>query len=306
MISIILPCYNVGRTIGRCLESILLQTYEDYEIIIVDYGSTDETKNVIDSVLANTNKPYHYHYMQNYGKNAALNYGIAQASGEYLFFINGHDFLNQNILQFLYQGLITSQTDFIVCDYRESSYRTREVNVYRTPSDVYVNKFTPDEYITKTCKAVVHSDVRFYRIWGKLYKKELFDDYRLTDDIGSEISLMHSLILKSSQIGTMSYVLYFRTTPPKVPMDMTIAQAYQERIDYLKRRVKKYGAKVILNAYYQYVMALLDIFRYNTNHAVKTDCVTMVNDIIKQYPKCMTKDAVMAYIKKISKNVLTK
>lgn len=305
MISIIIPCYNIGWTIGRCLESILLQTYEDYEIIIVDYGSTDDTKQVIDKVMSGTLQRYHYHCMQNYGKPAALRYGITQASGDYLFFINGHDFLNQNILQFLHHGLVASKVDFIICDYKDAGYHSRQMNVYRTPVDVYVNKHTPDAYITKTCQSNVHSDLRFNRIWGKLFKKELFSGLKFTDDAGAEITLMHNLTLKSTLIGVISNVLYFRTTPPNVVVDMSIAQAYKERTQYIEQHVKKYGTATLNHMCFQYIMALMEVFRCNTDKEIKTDCVRIINDVLQKHPNCLIDDKVSIYVKKITKAYLT-
>jgi glycosyltransferase involved in cell wall biosynthesis len=84
-ISVILPAYNAGKYIGEALQSILVQTIPVDEIIVVDDGSTDNTKEVVSSF------PVRYLYQTNKGTAAALNAGIEQASGDYLAFLDADD-----------------------------------------------------------------------------------------------------------------------------------------------------------------------------------------------------------------------
>lgn len=87
-VSVILPCYNGARWVGQAIESVLAQTYRDFELIIIDDGSTDNSKEIIASYLHD--KRVHYIYQQNKGFSAALNRGIKESNGNLIGFI-GHD-----------------------------------------------------------------------------------------------------------------------------------------------------------------------------------------------------------------------
>ena len=90
-ISIIIPTFNCGDFIYRTIESVFAQTYKNYEIIIVDDGSTDSTKDKID-LISKKGIPINYIYQANAGPAAARNTGIRNAAGEYITFLDADDF----------------------------------------------------------------------------------------------------------------------------------------------------------------------------------------------------------------------
>jgi len=94
-VSVIIPTYNYGKYIETAIESVLSQTYRDYEIIVIDDGSTDNTKDVI---ATNYNKSVRYYYQKNKGASAARNKGIRESNGEYLLFLDADDFIGKNTL----------------------------------------------------------------------------------------------------------------------------------------------------------------------------------------------------------------
>jgi len=88
MISIIIPLYNKERTIRKSVESVLMQNYEDYEIIIVDDGSTDRSVEVVESLQS---EKIHQYRKQNGGPSSARNYGVHKAKGDWLLFLDADD-----------------------------------------------------------------------------------------------------------------------------------------------------------------------------------------------------------------------
>ncbi len=101
MISIIVPCYNVEKYVEKCIDSILSNTYQDFECILIDDCSTDATLEKIEQ----------YQYdpririikkANNQGQSAARNDGIAAANGEFLFFIDADDWISSDCLQYIY------------------------------------------------------------------------------------------------------------------------------------------------------------------------------------------------------------
>ena len=92
--SIIVPAYNVAQYIEECIESILNQDYDNYEIIVVDDGATDETPKILDEIASKSEKVRVIH-QKNGGLSAARNSGIEAALGDYILFLDGDDFWSE-------------------------------------------------------------------------------------------------------------------------------------------------------------------------------------------------------------------
>ena len=91
MVSIVIPCYNSQSTIAKVLGSVIDQTYTDYEIILVDDGSTDDTKGAIEEFFNDKTIDHKYIYQKNRGPSAARNRGVENSSGEYIAFLDSDD-----------------------------------------------------------------------------------------------------------------------------------------------------------------------------------------------------------------------
>ena len=98
MFSIILPTFNRGHMIRLAIESVLSQTYNDWELIIVDDGSTDKTKDVIDKFIEKDNR-VKYLYQKNQERSAARNNGIKEAKGDWICFLDSDDIYHVNHLE---------------------------------------------------------------------------------------------------------------------------------------------------------------------------------------------------------------
>lgn len=101
MISIVVPAYNAAGVIGKCIDSVLLQTYSDFELLIIDDGSRDETAEIVAAKAAQDAR-IHLIRQENAGVSSARNTGIAAASGELLCFIDSDDTVSANYLETLH------------------------------------------------------------------------------------------------------------------------------------------------------------------------------------------------------------
>jgi GT2 family glycosyltransferase len=108
-VSVIIPTFNYGRFIGRCIESVLDQNVSDLEIIVVDDGSTDNTRHVVEQFK---NRP-HYIFQENAGPSAARNTGIVNCTGEWLLFLDADDLLGPDAISYQVQFLQQSPRAFI-------------------------------------------------------------------------------------------------------------------------------------------------------------------------------------------------
>ena len=303
MISIIVTYHNIGWLIGRCLESISAQTYKDYEVILIDNGSDDKSKTIVDEVSDGVEN-LHYYYIKHQNDNAAINYGIDKASGNYLYFLDGCDFLNSNALHCLYWSIIRSHSDMIAADYTDVGAKTRTKDISKAPVDYYVNEYTPTQMLIKMHGNTAHADMRFNRLWNKLFKRNLFDDVRLEDDMGSEIRIMKDIVLKCQVIGVVAFMIYFRTEIPKC--DDSVIKTFEDRLEFFKQNIDKYGTSPIKHIYSILVTNLLYMYKWTKDAAVREKCLKRVIEILKEHPEAIPNKNQLQYVHRISKSLLTR
>ena len=113
-VSIIIPAYNCEKTIKRSIDSALIQSLSDIEVIVIDDGSTDDTKKVCEQYL--TDLRFKYHYKKNGGVSTARNMGISLAQGEYIGFIDSDDTVAPDMYEKMYSACKKEDADICVCD----------------------------------------------------------------------------------------------------------------------------------------------------------------------------------------------
>ncbi len=111
MISILTPTYNRAFTLKRLFESLLAQIDKDFEWIIVDDGSTDNTKDLIELFKSDAEIPIHYFYKENNGKPSALNYGATKCNGDYIFIVDSDDALTNDAILSINQSLVQASKE---------------------------------------------------------------------------------------------------------------------------------------------------------------------------------------------------
>ena len=162
-ISIIVPAFNEEKFISRCLDSILNQTFTDFEVICIDDGSTDSTFDII-SVYAK--KDSRIIPLKNTGKgvSSARNFGIENSHGKYIGFVDSDDFIQPQMYEFLYRAITENDCDMSCCNYvRTDKFEIKSFN-YKA-----VKCKDNDFYVYENEKSIIASSV-----WNKLIKKDLF------------------------------------------------------------------------------------------------------------------------------------
>jgi glycosyltransferase involved in cell wall biosynthesis len=117
-ISVVIPVYNVEKHIKRCIDSVLNQTYQDFEIILIDDGSEDQSGQICDE-YANKDKRVKVIHKENARVSAARNDGIKMAKGKYLSFIDSDDWIEPEMFQVMVNKAEELNLDFIMCDYKK-------------------------------------------------------------------------------------------------------------------------------------------------------------------------------------------
>ncbi|MCH5258213.1 MAG: glycosyltransferase family 2 protein [Lachnospiraceae bacterium] len=170
LVSIIIPVYNCEKYIGKCLESVLGQTYKNVEIIVIDDGSTDQSLEVINrTVQGNPNvKVIH---QENQGLSATRNKGLENATGDYIAFLDGDDYLGESYIERLIAAAEHNNSDLAICGYQKVDAQ-----------GVLLSKTVPGQYIP------FEHEEWAYRIiisCARLYKKEIWNKYHMTFEIGA-------------------------------------------------------------------------------------------------------------------------
>ena len=167
MISVIVPVYNVEKYIEKCLKSLVEQTLKNIEIIIVNDGSTDNSKKII-SKFAEKYSNIKYYEKTNGGLSSARNYGIKYANGEYVAFLDSDDYVEKNLYELMYKKALQENSDMVECDFIWEYYG-KNGEIVKTKKDKRKKFKTLNQYV-KNARVVA---------WNKLIKKQIIDDFNI-------------------------------------------------------------------------------------------------------------------------------
>lgn len=197
-ISVIIPVYNCSDYLARCVKSILAQTYQHWEMILVDDGSTDGVGGMCDD-LAETDCRIKVIHQQNKGASIARQVGITFAKGDFLSFVDADDWVEPDYFERLYNALIDNTVDIAACDYIKQQ-EGESIEIDRHAS------YTILEYKELHQRFFKYE---FWGFWGKLYKKEVFDGiYFPKATINEDYVVMAQLFHKCRRMAYVPISLY--------------------------------------------------------------------------------------------------
>lgn len=203
-ISIIVPIYNVEKYLNRCIDSILAQTFTDFELILVDDGSTDNCIKICNEYAEKDNRIVVIH-KENSGLSAARNTGLDIATGEYIGFIDSDDYIHPQMYEILYSKIIKSNCDLAISRFKKIYNNEDEFKEYNIDSIKYY-KLNSKEALNELCG---NNSVQFVIACNKLYKKNLFDKLRYEDGRYHEDEfIIHNLLYKCRDIVYIELDLY--------------------------------------------------------------------------------------------------
>lgn len=190
-ISIIVTVYNIERYIGRCLDSIVNQSFDDIQIIVINDGSTDYSQKVIESFSTKDSRILCIN-KKNEGVVYAREVGLQQANGDYILHVDGDDYLEQDAIEIAYSSIKTSKADLCIFNFWfRYSDRTEHSNLY--PKNHYNNI----ELLEHIWKGYGYCAPWSYICKRELYKKVHFDRYL---SFGEDAYMTSQLIYFSKKI----------------------------------------------------------------------------------------------------------
>ncbi len=298
-ISIIVPVYNVKKFLNRCVNSLVNQTYQNLEIIVIDDGSTDGSEILCDQ-LAKTDSRIITIHKKNGGLSDARNTGINLSTGEYLFFVDGDDWLDKKALEILINLAATKKNiDIIECNYR----------------DIYQEHQT----ITEKCTGKISEKTGAFALnerlkWGmfktlacnKLYRRSLFDEIRFPlGKLHEDEFTTYKLFYKARKVIFLDIALYNydRTrensiTAKFTPKNLDVCEAFYDKLlFYSKHKDLRKNIDLACMTYVHVLMMTLSRYTLSTQKdeerlqkvlfdARKTEDIIAQHNITKLQKKC--------------------
>lgn len=262
-ISVVIPVYNVEKFIGRCLSSLVEQTFRSYEVIAVNDGSTDDSP----LILRHFAEKYDFIRVidqENGGMSKARNAGMAVARGKYFSFVDGDDYVSPTFLEELYRACADNDAEISCC--------------------YYYYHFIDNDFLFEypfRCKGLLTGaeamnkllhDVQIQSLaWNKLYRRELFTDYGVTFPTMTfeDMATANRLFVHAHRVAVIDRPLYYynqRSTSTLATMNtdkindfiraMALVRASLEKNGLFKKYKKSYQALVrkTCNCCYLYVL----------------------------------------------------
>lgn len=170
-ITIVVPIYNLEKYLDKCLDSIKSQSYKDFEVLLIDDGSTDNSKEICDFYV-NEDFRFKYFYQKNSGVSKARNLGLKNAQGKFITFIDGDDFLHVDHLKNMVDGMNYGQ---LAISGRNNIYQNKVQDSFKEDKDIVLDKKQLIDEILKP--GIIYSFP-----WNKMYLTKIIRDNQITFD----------------------------------------------------------------------------------------------------------------------------
>lgn len=194
MLSLIIPIYNASSYLASCLDSLLSQSYQDFELILVDDGSMDDSPSICDEYAAKDERIKVLHEAH-HGVAHSRQVGLEVTRGEYILYVDADDTVEPGMIVDMYQEAVTKKADLVICDYREL---THEGEVYR--------KQEP----TSLDGVAVLEDILDGKLYGALWNKMMCREWLLRTKAAfpQQLTMREDLVFLSQCLPYASKIAY--------------------------------------------------------------------------------------------------
>lgn len=252
-ISVIVPVYKCEEYIESCIDSILNQTFTDFEIILVDDGSPDNSGKICDTLAEKYNKISVLH-QENQGQAVARNNGVKIARGEWLHFVDSDDHIHPEMLENLYNAIMKNNVKLAMCS---------AIQDEKVPDDFYADKKIEFKNLEMNEDNFLHlcRDLRYYYwvVWGKLIHKSIYEKYPLTEGRSYEDNaIVCKWLYKAKNVALTDVPLYFyfvntsgTTKKSFTKKHLDLLWAFKEQIDFFSSINMEKMTKHLVTYYFE-------------------------------------------------------
>jgi len=198
-VSVIIPVYNVEQYLMQCVKSVLAQTYDNIEVLLIDDGSLDHSGELCDTLAQQDSRIRVYHKL-NGGLSDARNYGLDHCVGAYISFIDSDDWIADDMIEHLMNALLQNEADIAICGYVKAY---KNIKIFQNLKD---QKLKRNEALEKLLTNTEFQD----HVWTMLYRSELWSDIRFpVGKYYEDIRTNYKLFLKADTIVTIATSPYY-------------------------------------------------------------------------------------------------
>lgn len=235
LISVIVPVYNGAAYIALCFQSILAQTYKNFELIIINDGSQDNSKEICDYYASQDNRVKVFH-QENHGLSAVRNRGIKEANGEYIGFVDSDDCIHPDMYKVLMINLLKTNAGISMCNFKKVFDRNIENNEY-DESELDQQKVSLISQQEAFGHLFDEMNVSFVVPWNKLYKKEIFQRVQYPNGkVHDDEFTVHKIIQATDKIAFTEKALYYYYNNPVSFMNETYNLKRLDAVTALRER----------------------------------------------------------------------
>lgn len=238
LISIIIPVYKVEKYLEKCIQSVINQTYENLQIILVDDGSPDNCGKICDEYAKKDHRIEVIH-KSNGGLSDARNKGLEIAKGEYIGFVDSDDYIEADMYEVLYNLLKQYNADVSICNF----YTVSQGKISIKNADNGINEYNRIEILKEI---LLDKNIQSYA-WNKLYKKELFDEIKYPigkkyEDIGTTFYLLEKC---NKVVVTGKSEYYYINRQDSIVNNVTEStitdyiELIMQRYDYIEENIRE-------------------------------------------------------------------
>jgi glycosyltransferase involved in cell wall biosynthesis len=268
IVSVIVPIYQVAPYLSKCIESIMGQTFGEFELILVNDGSPDESGEICEK-YAQTDTRIRVIHKCNGGVSSARNVGLSMAKGDYVVFVDGDDYIDVQMLAILYQQAQLHDSDMVVCDLKKVNHagelldnkhdgkEVRHFTNIEALQQMFVLK--DGQYTTKAGNNVV-----WVIITAKMYSKHLFKDIKFTEGMICEDEMIaHELLFRSEEITYIPSPLYYYVQRKNSTINSPFTIKRFDKVYALKERTVFFREKQLYELHCQAMKSCVDAFFWN-------------------------------------------
>jgi len=240
-ISVIVPVYKVRNRILRTLDSLKAQTFKEFEVLFIDDGSPDTSSEFTDNYLKNSHVIYRIIKKENGGVSSARNFGIKEAKGEYIQFLDSDDYIDKNMLKDLYEKAIKTDSDIVYSGYIFEESNRKEISNN-------IESLKEGEFSGKKATLGLIYGVSHTHIMANLFKRSILIDNNIkfdinrkfAEDIAFEIkAYAHASKVYCIKKAYSHYVKWEESVTNNISLNfLDIYYSNIETLDYLKIRIK--------------------------------------------------------------------
>ena len=238
LISIIIPVYSAEKYLRQCLDSIINQTYTNFEVLLVNDGSTDSSGMICQEYVENDSR-FRYFEKENGGASSARNLGLERSGGAYITFIDSDDWVEPNYLDVLYTALKENDTDVAISTYKRFAQDgVFYLRSYSREDDEFLNLGTRSrDSFLEILPRLGELDHSFYSISSKLIKREIIGNLLFDEQVSYAEDLnffFHLYLGVESVVYVRDYTYVHRTHDASTSQNVNELQALQELEIYKK------------------------------------------------------------------------